>query len=283
MKYKQVLSALMLGLLSSTSMANDISLSTFGAGGVLSHGNILSLSFFNYDIGDFRAAMKVSNTGEVAYIDQTGLSASVWSKSSNSYYYGLSNGGGETLDIAVDGKRVMVGNLIHRWQEDNYIPYWSLNVGTAMASNGQSAAGLVHGASSIPGNSIADFPYYTDFENGGINFKRPEYGSNMYTNKMKTSDGTYLEQLSNGFYVEVYIIDFDGAAEVMLTTLPKARESDYLYVHRDITLMDRAGRYVSQPFNVKYAVSLSNNGKTVLAYNEHESCPSYNNQPETGL
>jgi len=139
-----------------------------------------------------------------------------------------------------------------------------------MSSDGRLLVGNDNGAGVSGG--ISHYPKY--YEIGADDFSFMKDFTNSFGEP--TNKG-YPEQSSKGLYENMSIKDIDGTAEIFLTRTAGTFSVLGGQSHQDLILMDRAGRYRSEPFGATFGkVALSNNAEVIMARRYDEQCPGFN-------
>jgi hypothetical protein len=267
MKYKKLISAIALGLAGiacTSAQAVQGTLHTFAEGQITSQ----ALPDSTMLVQDHLPSMVwVSNNGVVAFAGPTWNQAGIWRADQANSIQRIENVSG-FKGLSADGEYIFTGMDRYRWQDNAY----QFNTGVGAGYSQMSSDGrLFVGADSGPGilSTIAGYPKYYE-----IGAERTSFGTGAHTSLYKTS----MEQVSHGLYEDIKINDIDGTAEIFLTR----RTGTYSVVlggqfHQDLILMDRAGRYRSEPFGATFGkVALSNNADVIMARRYDEQCPGFN-------
>jgi hypothetical protein len=270
MKYKILISAMTLGLagvVSSGAQASQGTLHTFAEGQITSQALPDSTMLAQNNLPTM---VWVSNNGVVAFDGPTWNQAGIWRADKADTIQRIDNVSG-FKGLSADGNYIFTGFERYRWQDNAYQSITKIFGGwNQMSSDGRLLVGGDSGAGVSGG--ISGYPKYYAIGADNFSFKTA-FTSSFAQRFFKI----HPEQTSKGLYENMSIKDIDGTAEIFLTRTLGIFSHLGGYSHQDLILMDRAGRYRSEPFGAIFGkVALSNNADVIMARRYDEQCPGFN-------
>ncbi|KZY43233.1 hypothetical protein A3732_14705 [Oleiphilus sp. HI0050] len=268
MKYKKLISTIALGLagLACTSVqASQGTLHTFAEGQITSQA-LPDSTMLGQD--NLPSGVWVSNNGVVAFAGPSWNQAGIWRADQADTIHKLDNVS-VFKGLSADGEYIFTGLERYRWQDNGFQLTTKLfGINGQMSSDGRLLVGADNGAGVAGG--ISHYPIWREIGGNHFSFMQDftrTFGGSNYP----------VEQTSKGLYENMSIKDIDGTAEIFLTRTLGTFSILGGYSHQDLILMDRAGRYRSEPFGATHGkVALSNNAEVIMARRYDEQCPGFN-------